>query len=182
MGRFMRCLCILIAILFGSRPIRALAQMPPASPPLNCVAEHGAWCVLDGVSEKRLVSTSGTSAFRLSDPSQSDAALIVISPATCGRVRADRLSLLSFDHGQRLYGQDWEKIGVRLRGDGRCDIQVLLPEFSSNPFEWAFSTGLQLIRACESDGCDGRPVGVLKPAFELRYRAALPIARPAITK
>ena len=179
----MRRLITLATLLFGCLPFHVLAQAAPLSPPLHCVTEHGAWCVLDGAREQQLVGASGTSAFRLSNPSQSDAALIVISPSSCDRVRADQLSFLSFEHGLKRHGQDWERVGMRLRSDGKCDIQILLPQFSSSPFEWAFSTGLQLIRACKSDTCEGPPVGVLKPAFELRYRAAaLPIARPAITQ
>jgi hypothetical protein len=171
---------ILVAFLFGCIAVHVLAQASPSSPPLHCVTKHGAWCVLDGAREQPLASVSGMAAFRLSDPSQSDASLIVISPLSCGRVRADQLAFLSFEHGLKRYGQEWERVGVRLRNDGTCDLQILLPQFSSNPFEWAFSSGLQLIRACKSDTCEGAPVGLLKPAFELRYRSsALPIARPA---
>lgn len=179
MGRFI----ILMALLFGCLPLHALAQASPSSPPLHCVNKHGAWCVLDGAREQPLASVSGMAAFKLSDPSQSDASLIVISPVGCDRVRADQLAFLSFEHGLKQYGQEWERVGVRLRNDGTCDLQILLPQFSSNPFEWAFSSGLQLIRACKSDTCEGAPVGLLKPAFELRYRsAALPIDRPAVTR
>jgi hypothetical protein len=179
MGRF----TILMALPLGCLPIHVLAQASPSSPPLHCISEHGAWCVLDGAGEQPLATASGVSAFKLSDPSQSDASLIVISPVGCDRVRADQLAFLSFEHGLKRYGQEWEGISVRLRNDGTCDLQILLPQFSSNPFEWAFSSGLQLIRACKSDVCEGAPLGVLKPAFELRYRsAALPIARPEVIR
>ena len=164
-------------------PVRGFAQEAPSSPPLHCVSEHGAWCVLDGAREQKLADAWDGQAVRLSSPSDPDVALIVISPPACGRARADQLSFRSFEHGIKAYGQDWERMGVRLRGDGTCDLKILLPPFSSNPFEWAFSSGLQLIRACQSDKCDGPPVGLLKPVFELRYRtAALPIDRPAVTQ
>lgn len=176
-------LMILMVLFFGFFPVRVLAQGAPSSPPLHCVAEHGTWCVLDGALERKLAGTSEMSVFRLSNPSHSDAALIVVAPLSCDRARADQLTFLSFEHGVKQYGQEWERIGVRLRSDGTCDLQILLPPFSSNPFEWAFGSGLQLIRACKSETCEGPPVGLLKPVFELRYRAAaLPIARPAVTQ
>lgn len=167
----------------GSIPASGFPQEAPSPPPLRCVSEHGAWCVLDGAREQKLADAWDGQAVRLSNPSDPAAALVVISPPACSGVRADQLSFRSFEHGIEAYGQDWERIDVRLRGDATCDLKILLPPFSSNPFEWAFSSGLQLIRACQSDKCDGPPVGLLKPVFELRYRAAaLPLVRPVVTQ
>lgn len=158
------------------------AQASPAAPPQHCVTNHGTWCVLEGPREEPLSAESGFSAAKLSNPWQPEAALIVLSPTSCSHLRADQLSVLSFEHAQHVYGQDWERLGVRLRADGQCDVQILLPEYSSNPTEWAFSTGLGLLRTCRSEPCTGPLFADLQPAFATRYRAAaLPIVSPAVT-
>jgi hypothetical protein len=158
---------------------KARAQASPAAPPQHCVSNHGAWCVLEGASEASLAAEPGFTASQLSNPWEAEAAMIVIAPASCSHLQADQLSVLSFEHAQHAYDHDWERLGVRLRADGKCDVKILLPEYSSNPMEWAFSSGLALLRTCRSTPCAGPLMSDLQPAFATRYRAAaLPIIKP----
>lgn len=163
------------------RPALAEATATDA-PQQRCVRSHGAWCVLQGAAETHLSTGSSSSSYRLSDPSHPASALIVVAPVACMRGYADQISLRSFEHGIAFQDEPWEEVVVDLRADGSCGLRILLPPSGSSPTEWAFSTGLQLIRACKSESCLGPSMGELKPFFATRYRnASTPIARPSIS-
>jgi hypothetical protein len=152
------------------------------APEQQCTSGHGAWCVLQGAAEIQLSTGSSSSSYKLSDPSHPASALIVIAPAACMHGYADRTSLRSFRHGVTFQDGPWEEVVVDLRADGSCGLRILLPPSGSSPTECAFSTGLQLIRACKSESCVGPSMGELKPFFATRYRnASTPIARPSMS-
>ncbi|WP_211288334.1 hypothetical protein, partial [Xanthomonas theicola] len=83
---------------------------------------------------------------------------------------SDTLVLSSYKRGIQWEGRSWDRIRARLKSDGSCDLEVLVPVFDGDQMEWAFATGLMLIRACTDEKCTGPSLSEFKPTFEEQFR------------
>lgn len=150
----------------------APAQVP-AAPPRQCEVKLAAWCIdqeayeiigrmaEDGVHDR---------AWILRGSFRPESKLVVLEPNGCRTGHSDTLSLLSYESGITWEGRSWERVKARLKQDGTCDLEVLMPPFDGDPMEWAFSTGLILVRSCPDEACMGPNLAELKPKFQAQFR------------
>ena len=150
---------------------------PPAedmsSPPLRCEFQQGAWCIAEGA----YVVTRSLSSDRVHDRTWSlrgrfrqESELLINEVNGCKSGYADGLTLLNYESSVEMQGARRDRMKVRLKSDGTCDLEFLIPSFDGDPMEWAFSTGLTLIRACKDAECTSLPLADLKSQVEGKFK------------
>lgn len=147
----------------------AIAQ--PSAPPVRCEITLSAWCIAEGAAEiKRILSNDSVHDrnWLLRGQFNSSSSLIVMEPNGCRGVRSNALDLIDYKEGVQWDSKTWDRMEVRLRKDGSCDLQVYLLR-EKYPHDWAFSSGLNLIRGCQNEACDDPSLGELKPQIESRF-------------
>jgi hypothetical protein len=147
----------------------AIAQ--PSAPPVRCEIKLSAWCIAEGAAEiRRELSTDSVHDrnWMLRGQFNSSPSLVVMEPNGCRDVRSDALTMIAYDESVQWDSKTWDRIHVRMRKDGRCDIQIYLLR-DKDPYDWAFSSGLNLIRRCQTEVCHDLSVGQLKSQFGARF-------------
>lgn len=162
-----------IGLLSLSGCTSAASVQAPAAPPRKCEIKQAAWCIQEGATEivDRLAEDSvHDRVWTLSDSSSPESKLMVLESNGCRAGRSDTLDLLSYESGFTWEGRSWGRMRARLKKDGTCDLDVLMPAYDGDPMEWAFSTGLILVRSCPDEACTGPNLAELKPKFEAQFR------------
>ena len=136
---------------------RALATS--AEPPRECSVRQGAWCIQTaGEADVSKIRSSGSSgdddAWSIAEPKSSKSMLVVLAPASCGRVFSDQAVAVSFTPDIEWGGKLWDEMKVSLRHDGGCTLRLLVTPFRSGS-DWGFSVGRAYLAACESTVCEG---------------------------
>jgi hypothetical protein len=106
----------------------------------------------------------------LRDSFRPESKLVILEPNGCRTGFSDALAFSGFEQGVKWQDDSWDRMRVRLKMDGSCDLEVLMPPFTGDPMEWAFSTGLMLVKACKDERCEGQSLSELKPQFEQQFR------------
>lgn len=147
--------------------------LAPAAPPSRCEIRLSAWCIAEGAYEinRQLANDSvHDRVWSMRGRSKPASKVIVLEPNGCKSGPSDALELLEFEQGVAWQNDSWDRIQVKLKSDGSCDLTILLPPYDGDPLEWAFSSGLPLIRPCNDEKCIGAGIGELRSQFEKRYR------------
>lgn len=145
--------CISAWLLFASPA--AFGQSRP-SPPRKCEIRQPAWCVYQEWSEitDRLDTTGPRDhIWTIHDVDHPESRLVILEPFGCRTGFADTVTALGFDPDVRWKDKTWDRMRVRLRQDGSCDLTLLVPLFNDDPMEWAFSAGRASIMACRDEKC-----------------------------
>lgn len=145
-----------------------------SAPPRKCEIRLSAWCIAEGAYEinRRLANDSvHDRIWSLRGRFRPASKLVIFEPNGCKNGFSDALELLSFESGISWQDRSWDRLKVRLKSDGSCDLTILLPPDSSDPMEWAFSNGLLLVRPCNDEACKSAGLAQLRPQFEQRRKA-----------
>lgn len=145
----------------------------PAAPPQKCEIKQAVWCIEQGAFEiiDRLAQDAvHDRIWMLRGSFRPESKLVVLEPNGCRSGVSDTLVLTSYEQGIEWNGRSWDRIRTRLKSDGSCDLEVLMPAFDGDPMEWAFSTGLMLVKACADEKCTGPSLAELKPRFDKQFR------------
>jgi hypothetical protein len=145
--------CIVQLALFASDPVVAQS---PTSAPRKCEIRQPAWCMYQELSEiTDRLETSGprNHIWTMYDVDHRHSVLVILEPFGCRQGFADTVVALGFDENVGWQGKTWDRMRVRLRQDGSCDLTMLVPLFDGDPLEWAFSVGRALIMACRDEKC-----------------------------
>ena len=162
-----------LASLVGGSCSAASTQTPTTSaPPWKCELRLSAWCIAEGSYEiNRQSADDGVHdrVWSMRGRFRPESKLIVLEPNGCGNGLSDTARLMKFEKGVARQGRSWDQLLVRLKSDASCDLTILLPPDDGDTMEWAFTSGLPLVRPCKNDACDGEGLGQIKPEL-LRLR------------
>lgn len=159
------------SVLSASPSIGSPSQ--PSAPPRKCEIRQSVWCIdreVDEITNRIAERSIYDRIWVLQDDLRPESQLVVLEPNGCRAGRSDMLDLLSYENGFTWEGRSWGRMRARLKKDGTCDLEVLMPPYDGDPMEWAFSTGLILVRSCPDDACTGPNLAELKPKFEAEFR------------
>jgi hypothetical protein len=171
--RLLSFLLVGASLLASSGCASAAPTQGPAAPPRHCEIKQAVWCIGQEASEiiDRLVEDGiHDRVWILRGSFRPESKLVVLEPNGCRAGHSDTLSLLSYESGVNWEGRSWDRIKARLKKDGSCDLTVLMPPFDGDQMEWAFSTGLVLVKSCPDESCRGPSLSELKPKFEARFK------------
>lgn len=146
-----------------------------AAPHVKCELQMTVWCIREGAKEIVIkFSQQGTDrrAWIIRGFFQPQWPLVVLEPRGCREGVSDAVSILSFDDGVEWGQESWNRIRVRLKQDGSCDLDILVPYLSDDESGEAFFGGLALIQACTTSTCEGPSIGRIRGELEERWRAA----------
>lgn len=132
---------------------------PPSSPPRKCEIRQAAWCIdeeVSNITDELADVASSRRIWTLSDINYPRSSLVVMEPAGCRNGFADTVVALEFEEAVEWRGRFWDRMQVRLRADGSCDLGLWVPLPESASIEWAFSNGRKLIMACGDEKCSPR--------------------------
>lgn len=165
---------VLIGLTMGTSVARPEAvSQNPAAPPHKCEMRQPVWCIYQGASEvaDRFAKDPVFShVWTIRGFFKPQAPLVVLEPDGCRVGRSDAVSALGFDEHVPWEGKSWDRIRVRLKSDGSCDMQILVPLFATDPSGEAYFTGLALIQNCTDENCSGQGLAGLRGQFESQYR------------
>lgn len=164
-------LCILAVLTMACMP--TVSQSAPAPvPPSKCEIKFAVWCIAEGAYKiSRVLASDGVHdrIWTLSGRFRADSKLVIFEPNGCSAGHADKAALLGVEKAFSWQGGQWSRISVRLKHDTTCDLQILVPVAANDPMEWAYSSGLPLIRSCTKEECPAENMGDLKAQIaELR--------------
>lgn len=155
-------------------PISAL-NSPPSAPPRECDIRLPVWCILQGVDKIELVNevdTTHSDFWVLSGSFEPESRLIILEPSGCRDGLSNTLEPLSYDTGIYWHRKMWDRIVVKLKKDGSCDLEFLVPPYEGDPMEWAYSNGMMLIRACQDKTCsdNGPTTGRVQELYWKKFK------------
>ena len=154
-----------------AKPSNDQTSDPPGAPPLKCELTLSSWCIAEGVFElKRTLATDSINdrVWYLKGRFRPESILVVMEPNGCKSGFADSASLLHFTRDHPWEGRMWDRAEVQLKADGTCNLTFLLPPDDGDPMEWAYSTGLVLVRPCETQTCSGSSLSAIKAEIGVR--------------
>jgi hypothetical protein len=155
-----RVACTLVSVWFSDISIAQEAGTPSA-PPRKCEIRQAAWCIAQGaweITDRLIKHDKYDHAWSVRGFYRPKAPLVVLEPSGCRDGFSDSLSAIQFDRRYAWEGKTWNRMIVRLRSDGSCDLEVLIPKYEDDPSAEAFFSGLPLVRhvlqyACFQVGC-----------------------------
>lgn len=144
----------------ASAPVPA-PNNSPSAPPRECDIRLPVWCILQGVDKIELVNEADASHsdfWILRGSFEPESELIILEPSGCRDGLSNAFEPLSYDSGVYWHRKMWDRIVVKLKKDGSCNLEFLVPPYKGDPMEWAYSNGMMLIRACQDKSCsDNNP-------------------------
>lgn len=145
-----------------------------AAPPARCEIRLSTWCIAEGAHEvTRQLADDGIHdrVWTLRGRFRPASTVVIFEPNGCKAGDSDVTELKAVDRGVAWQGRAWHRLHVALKSDGSCTLSILLPPDEGDPMEWAFTSGLPLVRACKDDACEGEGLGQLKPQLVAHLRA-----------
>lgn len=171
-----------VALFFSQtlQPVTASvpeSSNPPSAPSRECDIRLPVWCILQGVDKIELVNEADSSHsdyWILRGSFEPKSQMVILEPSGCRDGLSDTLKPLGFDSGIYWHRKIWDRITVKLKKDGSCNLELLVPPFSNDPMEWAYSNGLMLIRACQDTACgDNNPTtGEVQDLYWDKFKSA----------
>lgn len=162
-----------LSILGNGSAIASPPDQAAAAPPWRCELRLSSWCIADGAYEiTRQLASDGVHdrIWSMRGRFRPESKLVILEPNGCNSGFSNDLRLLKFERGVRWENRFWDRLQVRLKLDGSCDLTVLLPPYDGDPLEWAFTSGLPLVRPCKDEVCESAGLAELKPKFEAQFR------------
>lgn len=154
-----------------------VAASPPGgvapAPARRCEIRSSAWCIAEGAYEisRQLASDSiHDRVWSMRGRFRPESKLVILEPNGCRSGFSNVLELSRFERDIEWQDRSWDRMLVRLKSDGSCDLTVLLPPYDGDPMEWAFADGLLLVRPCKDEVCESAGLAQLRSQFEQRYR------------
>jgi hypothetical protein len=125
--------------------------------PSVCVFQQRAWCIQNSnVSiEPGETDFENKGTWIVSGSYWRDLPAVIASPPMCRELPADTVELLEAGQSINWSGRNWQITRVRLRRDGQCDIDLLVPTLADDPRGTAFSRSLGDLRPCRDHTCSG---------------------------
>ncbi len=159
--RLLLALCVIFAAPISEASLTPTVKstgLSPAAPPRTCEIRQEAWCIYqDGseITDRQKVSRDGPNdhIWSMRDIYHPKSLLVILEPSGCRKGFSDEVTALGFEEDVQWQGKAWDKMRIRLRVDGSCDLTLLVPLYDGDPLEWAFSVGRGLIAACGDDAC-----------------------------
>lgn len=142
--------------------ISAEVQPRPSAPPRFCEVKHSAWCLLTGAdnyTDVPSLKAEYVSQWIVRGDLWRDHPLIINEPRGCRSGRSDTVALVSYERGVRWQGRNWNKLIVKLKKDGSCDLELWSAPVAVDPQAGAFFAGLSLVRPCKDAACEGDSIG-----------------------
>jgi hypothetical protein len=138
-------------------------QSSAAAPPKVCEIRQETWCIyrdFNRIEDQFSSSETVHSIWTLSSAYwERDRPLVIMEPHGCRHGLSDTVQLLGQDARYDWNGRSWNRLRVRLKSDGQCDLQLLSPTLADDQQGSAFFAGLDSIRACTTQSCEGPPLG-----------------------
>jgi hypothetical protein len=147
-----------------------------AAPEVRCEIRLSAWCIEQGAYEiTRTLARDSVHdrVWSLNGQFRPRSKLIILEPNGCKSGFSNALALLKYEHDIEWHSQSWDGIIVRLKSDGSCDLTILFPLYESDPMEWAFTSGLPLVRPCKDNVCDSAGLVQLKAQIEQKFKEGI---------
>jgi hypothetical protein len=155
------------AILLTLSCTSAPRSQTPSAPAIRCEIKFSAWCIAEGAYEiTRRPALDGRydRIWTLSGRFKPDSKMVVFEPNGCNVGFSDqKATLLNVDRTFLWQNRKWDRIGIRLKHDATCDLQILLPPENDDPMAWGYYGGLALIRICTAQKCPAQNLGDLVP-------------------
>lgn len=153
------------AVLLAACAPTVAQASPPAidAPPSVCEIQQAVWCLLysDATYEDR---PSGQEAYAsqwiVRGGTWQTHPLVINEPRGCRRGQSDTVELVSYERNVSSGGRNVNKMIVKLKQDGSCNLELLSPTLKEDPQAGAFFAGLTLIRPCRDTSCEGRPIAI----------------------
>lgn len=167
--KFLTVACILILPFITGCASASPPTTPASSPPIGCEFRLKSWCISEGAYVvKRILADDRVHdrVWSLTGRFKPESKLLVQEPNGCKVGYANVLTLLSYESAVSIKNVRWDRARIRLKSDGSCDLEVLISPDDGDPMEWAFSTGIGLIRGCKDEGCTPLPLTDLKSQIE----------------
>jgi len=152
---------------------RAQQAASPAAPPRKCEVRQAAWCIGQGaweITDRLAGQEKYDHVWIVRGFTRPKAPLVVLEPGGCREGYSDGVSAVRFDRAYPWDGKTWNRMVVRLRNDGSCDLDVLIPEYEDDATAEAFFSGLILLRNCTGASCDGTGFSRLAARWDAEYR------------
>ena len=163
-------------MLVGCGSFAERLKAAPAAPPMKCEIQQRAWCIYQGayeISDRAARDSVHDRIWTMWDSFRPESKLVVLEMYGCRTSFSDTLQFLSFEQDVTWESQKWDRVRFRLKKDQSCDVDVLMPPYDGDQMEWAFSTGLMLVKQCTDEKCSGEPLADLKPKFEAEFKKGL---------
>lgn len=144
-----------------------------AAPPARCEIRLSAWCIAEGAHEvtRQLADDRiHDRVWTLRGRFRPESTVVIFEPNGCKAGYSDVTELKAVDPGVEWRGRAWHRLHVALKSDGTCTLSILLPPDEGDSMEWAFTSGLPLVRACKDDACEGEGLGQLKSRLAVHFR------------
>jgi hypothetical protein len=144
-----------------------------AAPARSCEVRQAAWCISQGaweITDRFIKHDKYDHAWFIRGFRQPKSPLVVLEPSGCRAGFSDSLSAMRFDRDFAWDGRTWNRLIARLRNDGSCDLEVLIPKPEADPSAEAFFSSLILLRNCPSETCDGKSFNALAAQWDAEYR------------
>jgi hypothetical protein len=169
----LRVTAILIFLIALVQPCPAQPFQADSAPPQHCESHFGQWCTLGGATAKQIEDTGNNDLFEITPalPNPSSEPIYVQAPTECRTGLADRMELASFNLDSPFQGGVRDELAVKL--SNTCTLRVFIPSWRADAFQWPYDLGLDLIRACEKAGCEGRSLAEFRPRINMKYRRQL---------
>ena len=167
-------LTALLVFLFSLvQPCPTQAGQPASAPPQRCESHFGKWCTLAGATAKQLKGVGNDDLIEIKParPNQPSEPIYAQATAQCRTGVADRMELASFTLDRPFRGDVRDELMVRL--SDTCTLRILIPAWHDETFQWPYDLGLNLIRVCENEACEGRSVAEFRSRINIKYRRQL---------
>ena len=152
-------LCCLTVTLLGNAsyaidggPVAKAA----AAPPNRCEIFLSSWCIQEGTFEitRRRASEPGYGRiWELRGDPPGDSRLVILEYSGCSSGVSDMVSLTSFETDVLWQGERWNRLTVQIKSDGNCILEILASPAGDVTRDWAYSSGLVLVRNCRDAAC-----------------------------
>lgn len=143
------------------------------SPPRKCEMRQPVWCIYQGAWEitDRLVERQKYDrVWVVRGFSRPKAPLVVMEPNGCREGLSDSVKATRFDSKFEWEAKIWNLMTIRLKSDGSCDLDILIPKAQSDPTGEAYFSGLPLIHPCATSSCEGPGIYELASRWDAEYR------------
>jgi hypothetical protein len=125
---------LFVLAIFMLMPGNAALALPsegarPSAPPRKCEVRQAAWCIFQGaweITDRMIENDKYDHVWIIRGFFKPKAPLVVMEPNGCRDGLADSVVASEFSDKFSWDGKTWNKMIVRLKRDGSCDLQVLI--------------------------------------------------------
>lgn len=155
-------LAVAVAIVLLSQHAHAQSGEGLKAPPSHCEIRQSAWCILysDATYEDVPSESAGYSSYwTVRGGTWKEYPLLIKEPVGCRNGKSDTIEFISFEHLVKWRDQVLDKLVVKIKSDGSCNLEFLYPKSGVDPVDGAFFAAMTLVKACQDAPCSGDPIG-----------------------